>query len=255
MSTPTSNVIPFKFKSIEVRVIDQNGEPMFIAKDVADLLGYANTSEAIQDHCKNVKLIGGSELLVSSDYKACRAAGYSHNQSVTQYQIIPERDVYRLIMRSKMPEAEKFEDWVVGEVLPSIRKTGTYQSQQNMPKSFAESLRLAADLAEKLEAAQPKIAFAEAVNDSINSVCIRDFAKSVGTGQNKLFAMLREGSYVMDSFSQRNRPYQKYVDQGLFKLQEKTRKDQNGEIQLWFKTLITAKGQMYFQNKFFSKVA
>tara|TARA_R110002124_G_scaffold133116_18_gene295769 strand:+ start:1978 stop:2733 length:756 start_codon:yes stop_codon:yes gene_type:complete len=250
-----SNVIPFKFNTSEVRVIEQDGEPMFIAKDVAALLGYSNTAEAIQDHCRNVQLVAGSELLVSSDYKACRAAGYSHNQAVTQYQLIPERDVYRLIMRSKMPEAEKFEDWVVGEVLPSIRKTGSYQSQSNIPKTFAESLRLAADLSEKLEAAQPKIAFADAVNDAINSICVRDFAKSVGTGQNKLYEMLRDDGYLMSTFSQRNRPYQRYVDQGLFRLQEKTRTDQNGETQIWFKTLVTAKGQLYFQNKYFNKAA
>jgi len=250
-----SNVIPFKFNSSEVRVIEQNGDPMFIAKDVADLLGYSNTSEAVRTHCRNVTTIGGSVLLGSSDYAGCITAGHSHNDAIRQYQIIPERDVYRLIMRSKMPEAEKFEDWVVGEVLPSIRKTGTYQPQASVPTSFAESLRLAADLAEKLEAAQPKIAFANAVNDAINSICVRDFAKSVGTGQNKLYSMMREDGYLMDSFSQRNRPYQRYIDQGLFRLQEKTRTDQNGETQIWFKTLVTAKGQLYFQNKFFNKAA
>lgn len=233
-----SNVIPFNFNSNEIRVIEQSNEPMFVAKDIADLLGYSNSRKAVNDHCKGV-----TKRYIPTT---------SGNQQVT---LIPERDVYRLIMRSKMPEAEKFEDWVVGEVLPSIRKSGSYQSQSNVPQSFAESLRLAADLAEKLEAAQPKIAFANAVNDAINSVCVRDFAKSVGTGQNKLYEMLRDDGYLMTTFPQRNRPYQRYVDQGLFRLQENTRIDQNGETQIWFKTLVTAKGQLYFQNKYFNKAA
>jgi anti-repressor protein len=251
-----NNIIPFKFKSAPIRVVERDGTPMFVAKDVADLLGYANTSEAVRDHCKFVSLVSGHEMLGASDYAACRAAGYSHNQAITQYQLIPERDVYRLIMRSKMPEAEKFEDWVVGEVLPSIRKTGSYTANQPVvPQTLPEALRLAADLAEKLEDAKPKIAFAESVNSAINSVSIRDFAKVVGTGQNKLYSLMRSNGYLMSSFKDRNKPYQKYIDQGLFKLQENVRTDQSGEQQVWFKTLITAKGQMYFSNKYFSKAA
>ncbi len=252
-----NNIIPFKFKSAPIRVVERDGIPMFVAKDVASVLGYSNTSEAIQDHCKNVELIAGSELLVSSNYAACRAAGYSHNQAVTRYQLIPERDVYRLIMRSKMPEAEKFEDWVVGEVLPSIRKTGSYTANQPVvPQTLPEALRLAADLAEKLEDAKPKIAFADAVNDSINCVTFQDFAKAVGTGQNRLFKTLRDHGFLQVRDGQRNKPYQQFVDNGLFKLVQGTYKDRkSGEVQTYFRTVITPKGQMYFQNKFFNKAA
>ena len=237
-----TNIIPFKFKSAPIRVVERDGIPMFVAKDVASVLGYSNTSEAIQDHCKNVELIAGSELLVSSNYAACRAAGYSHNQAVTRYQLIPERDVYRLIMRSKMPEAEKFEDWVVGEVLPSIRKTGSYTANQPVvPQTLPEALRLAADLAEKLEDAKPKIAFADAVNDSINCVT---------------FKTLRDHGFLQVRDGQRNKPYQQFVDNGLFKLVQGTYKDRkSGEVQTYFRTVITPKGQMYFQNKFFNKAA
>lgn len=234
-----NNIIPFKFKSAPIRVVERDGIPMFVAKDVASLLGYSNSRKSISDHCKGVTK---SYIPTSSG-----------NQRVS---LIPERDVYRLIMRSKMPEAEKFEDWVVGEVLPSIRKTGSYTANQPVvPQTLPEALRLAADLAEKLEDAKPKIAFAESVNSAINSVSIRDFAKVVGTGQNKLYSLMRSNGYLMSSFKDRNKPYQKYIDQGLFKLQENVRTDQSGEQQVWFKTLITAKGQMYFQNKFFNKAA
>lgn len=234
-----SNIIPFKFNSAPIRVVERDGIPMFVAKDVAELLGYAKPNNAINAHCKGAL-----------------KQGIVNNGVASSMVLIPERDVYRLIMRSKMPEAEKFEDWVVGEVLPSIRKTGSYTANQPVvPQTLPEALRLAADLAEKLEDAKPKIAFAESVNSAINSVSIRDFAKVVGTGQNKLYSLMRSNGYLMSSFKDRNKPYQKYIDQGLFKLQENVRTDQSGEQQVWFKTLITAKGQMYFQNKFFNKAA
>ena len=109
-----NNVIPFKFQKNEIRTVQLSDEPMFVAKDVATILGYSNVSKAISDHCKGVTkryipTSSGDQLML----------------------LVPERDVYRLIMRSKMPEAEAFEEWVVSEVLPSIRKTGSYQVQAN----------------------------------------------------------------------------------------------------------------------------
>jgi len=235
-----TNIIPFKFKSAPIRVVERDGIPMFVAKDVADLLGYANSRKSISDHCKGVTK---SYIPTSSG-----------NQQVS---LIPERDVYRLIIRSKMPEAEKFEEWVVGEVLPSIRKTGSYTANQPVvPQTLPEALRLAADLAEKLQQAEPKIQFADAVNDSINCVTFQDFAKAVGTGQNRLFKTLREHGFLQVRAGQRNKPYQQFVDSGLFKLIQGTYKDRkSGEVQTYFRTVITPKGQMYFQNKFFNKAA
>ena len=233
-----TNIIPFKFNNSEIRTAHVDGEPMFIAKDVAELLGYAKPNNAINAHCKGAL-----------------KRGIANNGVTSSMILIPERDVYRLIMRSKMPEAEKFEDWVVGEVLPSIRKTGSYQPNAKVPTTFAESLRLAADLQEKLEAAQPKIAFADAVSESINSVTIQDFAKALGTGQNRLYSLLREHGYLMSGGSTNNKPYQRYVDQGLFKVQEGIWRNQAGEANTYFKTLVTGKGQQYFQSKLFSEAA
>ncbi len=109
------NIIPFDFNSHAVRVINRDGEPWFVAKDLTDVLGYSNSSDAIARHCKGVvkhdiPTVGGTQSLT----------------------IIPERDLYRLIIRSKLPAAERFEEWIVGEVLPSIRKTGSYSSE--LPK-------------------------------------------------------------------------------------------------------------------------
>ena len=123
-----NNVIPFDFHGHSVRVIDIEQDPWFVAKDVAEVLGYAKTENAIARHCK--------------------AGTTTPKQGGGLITIIPERDVYRLIMRSKLPEAESFEEWVVGEVLPSIRKTGGYQVAGTALPDFnnpAEAARAWAD--------------------------------------------------------------------------------------------------------------
>ncbi|PRW69032.1 Rha family transcriptional regulator [Pseudomonas fluorescens] len=107
-------VTPFDFHGFPVRVIDDgHGEPWFIAKDIAEALGYSNTSKAINVHCKAVS--------------TCHT---EMGGQVRAVQIIPERDLYRLVMKSKLPAAEQFEEWVVGQVLPTIRKTGSYTGQE-----------------------------------------------------------------------------------------------------------------------------
>lgn len=92
-----------------------DGKPYFVGKDIADILGYSNSSKAVSTHCKN----GIKRMLEVAD---------SQNGNVvkTQTTIITEGDIYRLIVKSKLPSAEKFETWVFDEVLPTIRKTGGY---------------------------------------------------------------------------------------------------------------------------------
>ncbi|MBV4552304.1 Rha family transcriptional regulator [Pseudomonas sp. SWRI102] len=105
-----SSVIPFDFDGAAIRVItDKLGEPWFVARDVADALGYSKPENAVARHCK--------------------AATTTPKQGGGFLTIIPERDLYRLVMKSKLPAAERFEEWVVGQVLPSIRKTGTYAAR------------------------------------------------------------------------------------------------------------------------------
>lgn len=110
-----------------MRTLVKDGEPYFVAKDVADVLGYSDTRKATELHCK-----GGVKHPVLTN---------GGTQALT---IIPERDVYRLVMRSKLPSAERFEEWVVGEVLPSIRKTGGYVQavapSHNLPQNYLEAL-------------------------------------------------------------------------------------------------------------------
>ncbi len=112
-SENVARMTPFDFHGFPVRVIDDgHGEPWLIAKDIAEALGYSNTSKAINAHCKAVS--------------TCHT---EMGGQVRAVQIIPERDLYRLVMKSKLPAAEQFEEWVVGQVLPSIRKTGTFSAQ------------------------------------------------------------------------------------------------------------------------------
>lgn len=93
----------------QVRAVDINGKPYVVASDVAKALGYAIPSKAVNTHCKGV-----SKMEVPT------------GGGVQEMLVIPEGDIYRLIMKSKLPAAERFESWVMDEVLPSIRKHGMY---------------------------------------------------------------------------------------------------------------------------------
>lgn len=107
----------------KVRTIVDGDKILFCASDIAKALGYSNTSKAINDHCKGItKRYIGVETGKKSD-------GSIVTQEV-QVNFIPEGDIYRLIIRSKLPTAEKFESWVFDEVLPSIRKTGSYSLKE-----------------------------------------------------------------------------------------------------------------------------
>lgn len=110
-----SNIQIFKNDNFgEVRVTEVDGEPIFCAKDVATALGYVDTADAISRHCKSSKKVFHPH-----------ANGIGGVNMV----FITEKDVYRLIMRSNLPDAEKFQDWVCDEVLPTIRKTGQYSAK------------------------------------------------------------------------------------------------------------------------------
>lgn len=106
----------------ELTVIkNEKDEIFFIGKEVAEKLGYVDTTQAIRKHCK-----GGVEMTLPT------AGGMQMTK------IIPESDVYRLVMRSRLEEAEKFQDWVVEEVLPSIRKRGMYATDDVVDKFLAD---------------------------------------------------------------------------------------------------------------------
>lgn len=103
----------FSYGTKPVRMTSIDGEPWFAAKDVCDVLGYANDSDAIKKHCKE-KGVAKRDSLTEGG-----------TQSIT---FINEPNLYRLVVRSRKPEAAQFESWVMEEVLPQIRKTGSYST-------------------------------------------------------------------------------------------------------------------------------
>lgn len=126
-----TNLISFSFESSEIRTLTIDGNPWFVGKDACDALGYKDTVNAIKLHCKGV-----------AKYHPLPTPG-----GTQEVRIINEPDIYRLITGSTLPEAERFERWLFEEVLPSIRKTGGYQS----PGSPSINDLLAAQLAEFLK--------------------------------------------------------------------------------------------------------
>ncbi len=151
----------FAFEAYDIRIIVENGEPLFCASDVCKALGYGNPSEALRKHCVE----GG---ITKRDTPT--------SSGVQPMTYINEPNLYRLIARSKMPSAVKFQDWVFGEVLPMIRKTGTYGKAPafQIPQTMQEALRLAADqmdknaaLQKQIEADAPKVsAYDDLVDDT-----------------------------------------------------------------------------------------
>lgn len=152
----------FAFEAYDIRIIVENGEPLFCAADVCKALGYGNPSEALRKHCRKDGI---------TKREAIDNLGRKQSTS-----FINEQNLYRLIMRSQLESAERFQDWVCGEVLPTIRKTGTYGKPPafQIPQTMQEALRLAADqmdknaaLQKQIEADAPKVsAYDDLVDDT-----------------------------------------------------------------------------------------
>ena len=211
----------------EVRTIEIDGDPWFVGKDVALRLGYKDTSDALKNH-------------VDDEDKLTRCFTDS-GQSREMY-IINESGLYSLVLSSKLESARKFKRWITSEVIPQIRKTGAY----HVPQTYAEALRALADKAERMEALQkqnelmqPKAEFFDAVTDSKTAIPIGDVAKilDIGIGRNKLFEFLRQKNILTAD----NRPYQKYIDSGYFRVIEQ-KYEVNGEVRINIKTLVFQKG-------------
>lgn len=235
-----------------IRTTEIDGKPYFVASDVATALGYTNPRKAVIDHCKGVTK---------------RDTPTSSGTQSMSY--IGEGDLYRLIMKSKLPSAEKFESWVMDEVLPSIRKNGGYIAGQETlsdEELLAKALLVAQNkIAErdaiierqqaKIEQDKPKVIFSDAVSTSKTSILIGDLAKMIcqngyRIGQKRLFEWMRQNGYLVKSGSSRNMPMQRYVEQGLFEVKESNVQNPDGSVRITKTTKVTGRGQVYFVNKF-----
>ena len=236
----------------DVRTVTINGEPWFVGKDVAEILGYSNTRKALADH------VDGEDKL---DVVTIRDS-IGREQSPV---FINESGLYALIFGSKLESAQRFKHWVTSEVLPAIRRTGGYQMPAPQGK---ELLALAVLEAQKtieaqnaeIERMKPKAIFADAVKASDSSILIGDLAKllrqnGVDTGQKRLFEQLRNEGYLMKTGSSRNMPKQRYVADGLFQIKETVISNPDGSVRMTKTTKVTGKGQQYFLNKYLKKEA
>lgn len=237
-----------------VRVVMKGGEPWFVASDVAKALGYENPSRDVQRHCKKVNKITQTTDSVVPPLTVL---------------IIPESDVYRLVMRSNLPAATEFQDWICEEVVPSIRRTGGYLATKpdDTPESImARAVLIAQDTIKRLEdrnselegavsEMKPKALFADSVASSTSSILVGQLAalirqNGVDMGQNRLFEWMRGRGYLVASGSRRNSPTQKSLDMGLFEVKERAINNPDGSVRLTLTTKVTGKGQIYFVNKF-----
>lgn len=239
----------------EIRTLEENGTVLFNGSDVAKALNYSNPRDAVSRHCRCV---------VKRDVPHPQAS-----DKTLEMLFIPEGDVYRLIARSKLPTAERFESWVFDEVLPSIRKNGGYIAGQETlspeelmakallvaQKTIEEKDKLISCAAEQAKLNAPLVLFAKGVTVSKTSILIFDFAKilrqnGADMGGKRFFAWLRENGYLVKrKGSDYNMPTQRSMELGLFEIKETVITHSDGHTTISRTPKITGKGQVYFFNK------
>ena len=238
-----------------IRTTEINGEPFFVGKDVAEVLGYSNSRKALADHVDPEDKMDGVTIRDS--------IGRDQNPV-----FISESGVYALVFSSKLPNAKHFKHWVTSEVLPTIRKHGAYATPATIESIIADpdnGIRLLQALKEEQEKRKeleaknaemkPKALFADAVSASKTSILIGDLAKilkqnGIDIGQKRLFAWLRDNGYLIKGGSSKNMPTQRAMEMGLFVVKEGSYVNGEGVNVTTKTTKLTGKGQIYFINKF-----
>ena len=251
----------FDFENHKVRALSLNGKAYFVGKDVAAVLGYAKTANAINKHV-DVEDKGVTKMMTPGG-----------RQNI---QIINESGVYSLIFSSKMPNAKKFNHWVTSEVLPSIRRHGAYMTDEKIEEVLTDPdtiIKLATQLKDErqqrlieqqlrkdaenqVHEMKPKALFADSVATSKSTILIGELAKilrgnGVDIGATRLFKWMRANGYLISrKGSDWNMPTQRAMDLGLFKIKETTINHSNGTTSISKTPKVTGKGQQYFINKF-----
>ena len=247
-----SNIQIFNYNSVEVRTIQNDGEPWFVLKDVCNVLHIGNSRDVVARLDQDEKGVGQIDTL-------------GGKQEMT---IINESGLYNVILRSDKPEAKPFRKWVTSEVLPTIRRHGMYATPDTVEKMLADpdtAIKLLTTLKEEraarlaleaqAEADKPKVLFADAVSASHTSILVGDLAKllrqnGVEIGQNRLFSFLREKGYLCSQGERYNLPTQRSMDRGWFQVKETTINQPNGSVRITRTVKVTGKGQQYFINLF-----
>ncbi|MBS5306448.1 MAG: phage antirepressor KilAC domain-containing protein [Clostridium sp.] len=254
-----------KFEDRNVEVFEFNGQVLFNPYHVAECLDITDVKSSIRNfNEKQVIKLTNSKMHDMHFRKL-------HN---TGENFLTESGVYKLIFKSKKKQAEKFQDWVTDEVLPSIRRHGAYMNDDTLEKALTSPdflIQLATNLKEEQEKRKlleeeiktntPKVIFADAVSTSHTSILVGELAKllkqnGVDTGQNKLFIWLRENGYLIKrKGSDYNMPTQRAMEKELFEIKETPIVHSDGHITVSKTTKVTGKGQQYFINKFIKSVS
>lgn len=242
----------FTFEGKQLRtVVDENGEPLFVAKDVCDILEM--TLEATRRLDKDEKGLTKIQTL----------------GGIQDMTMVNEAGLYTLLVRSNKEQARPFRRWVTHEVLPSIRKYGMYATPAKIddilgnPDAFIkvlEAYKLEKAKREALEAEveedKPKVIFAEALSTSKSSILVGSLAKilkqnGIDTDPIKLFEWIRQHGYLSSQRGKSwNMPTQKSLDMKLFEIRKSVTTNPDGTQMIHFTTKVTPKGQIYFVNKF-----
>lgn len=235
---------------LEVRAVEINGEGWLIGKDVAEVLGYSNTSDALKKHVD----------IEDKGVAKCDTLGGSQEMIV-----INESGLYSLVLRSKLPGAKKFRRWVTSEVLPQIRKTGGYipiseemSEAEIMEKAFIISRKTIEKKDELLKAKDKEIKdlsqdltqknrFINQIAVSKNSLKVEEVAQiaskqGIKIGRNKLWDKLREWGLIKKN--SKYDPKQEYIDREYFEVVEGTKENSKG-VFTYKITRVLGKGQVY----------
>ena len=198
----------FNEKFGTVRTVTIDGVIYFVASDIARALGYKNPQKAIRDHCKRV-----NESFIPS------------NGGEQKAKVITKSDIYRLIVRSKLESADEFESWIFDEIMPTIEKTGAYIEEgreQEMVNYYFSNLssdlqgQIVTELMEKNKELQQ---FYDDLMNTEGLYHMNTVAKELRIGRNTLFAYLR-GKDIMFYQDNANVPYQRFMNQDLFRVIE-----------------------------------
>lgn len=248
----------FNFKGNQFRgLTDEQGDPWFFGKDACGILNIDTNHlrDALdEDEITNLR---NPEVW---------------NQPGRAPLIISEPGLYKLIMRSRKPEAREFQRWVTHEVLPQIRKTGGYIPTTDVDddmtilakavmigqRTMEEQKRRIASQESRIRELEPKALFADAVAASDGTCLVGELAKmlrqnGLDIGQNRLFRLLRDDGFLGKSGANTNVPTQKAMELGLFRIKETAVTHSDGHVTISRTPKVTGKGQRYFINRYCPK--
>ena len=255
----TNEITTLQFNSDQfgqLRVVkDDNGEPWFVAADIAKVFGYGSAAEMIrildddEKGKQNLHTLGGIQ-----NVSIINEAGFYHVALQRRSSWVKDPEKREAVI--------KFQRWVTHEVLPSIRKKGGYiaaAADETPEQIMARAVLLAQDTIARqkaqIEELKPKALFADAVAASDGTCLVGELAKmmrqnGVQIGQNRLFEKLRQDGYLGKTGSNRNVPTQHAMELGLFRIKETSITHSDGHITVQRTAKVTGKGQQYFINRF-----